>query len=452
MKIPEFSEDLDVIQKLSTFPNAEDGLTAEELKRKFDEAPNKIKDWLNEVLIPAMDEAQVLALEVTVSGNAADGFASDLEFDEIRQAHDAGQACVCLWGSWRLPLVSIADEVARFAAVVDGICYQAEVSQDGVTAGDAVLDNRTRIVTMQGSEEKGYTTDFTLSAILAAHNQGPVVCLCDGIYLPLVAVDGSRAVFSGHDYGTGKYTMVNFHSAGFQVTHGNIGSTGDSGDVSEDVFYIEFDGTEGDYGLGTSRAEIVAAYESGQELRCLVPVGTGVADIPLVHKTVDENGVELRFGGSSAYLKESEGGRTVSAFIGIRDGGVEWGALLHPVVRDGKYIVNITSDGRGGYKADKSYNGVLAVHNAKVLPIECRITVDDISYVVPLCGLFDGRLIYGGSAGGLSLAVFHESNESVTVMADTLVTNMTLEERLEPINTALGTYIQDVDTLIGGDG
>lgn len=227
---------------------------------------------------------------------------------------------------------------------------------------------------------------------------------------------------------------------------------GTSDRETEGVFYIEFYGTEGEYWLASSRAEIVAAYEVGKELRCLVPVGTGVADIPLVHKTVDEDRVELRFGGSSAYLKESEGGRTVSAFIGIRDGCVEWGALLHPVVRDGKYIVNITSDGRGGYKADKTYNGVLAVHNAKVLPIECRITVRDVSYALPLCGLIDGRLIYGGSAGGLSLAVFHKSDESITVMADTLVTNMALEERLETINTALGTYIQDVDTLIGGDG
>ena len=38
MAIPKMTDDLEIIQKLSDLPNATDGLTAEELKAKFDEA------------------------------------------------------------------------------------------------------------------------------------------------------------------------------------------------------------------------------------------------------------------------------------------------------------------------------------------------------------------------------------------------------------------------------
>ena len=58
MALKEFTADVAVIEKLSTFPNAEDGLTAEELKRKFDEAPTAIKQFLNEEVVPAIRELQ----------------------------------------------------------------------------------------------------------------------------------------------------------------------------------------------------------------------------------------------------------------------------------------------------------------------------------------------------------------------------------------------------------
>lgn len=54
MALPKMDKDLAIIQQLSDLPNSEDGLTADELKAKFDEAALAIKAYLNEKLIPAI--------------------------------------------------------------------------------------------------------------------------------------------------------------------------------------------------------------------------------------------------------------------------------------------------------------------------------------------------------------------------------------------------------------
>ena len=51
MKIPKFLDDLSVISKLGDNPGADNGLTAEGLKAKFDEAGLKLQIFLNETLI-----------------------------------------------------------------------------------------------------------------------------------------------------------------------------------------------------------------------------------------------------------------------------------------------------------------------------------------------------------------------------------------------------------------
>lgn len=52
MSIPKFEKDLKIIQKLSDLPNSTEGLTADQLKAKFDEAALAIQQWLNEQFIP----------------------------------------------------------------------------------------------------------------------------------------------------------------------------------------------------------------------------------------------------------------------------------------------------------------------------------------------------------------------------------------------------------------
>ncbi len=55
--LPQLVADLDIIQKLDDEPNDVGGLTAAELKAKFDEAANTIKTYLNGTLLPAIQTA-----------------------------------------------------------------------------------------------------------------------------------------------------------------------------------------------------------------------------------------------------------------------------------------------------------------------------------------------------------------------------------------------------------
>ena len=55
MALPRLTTDLDVIQKLDNEPNDVGGLSADELKAKFDEAPNAVKTWLNDTLLPFLE-------------------------------------------------------------------------------------------------------------------------------------------------------------------------------------------------------------------------------------------------------------------------------------------------------------------------------------------------------------------------------------------------------------
>lgn len=55
MAYERLTDDLDIISKLDTEPNDVGGLSAEELKAKFDEAGNAIKSYINETLLPSME-------------------------------------------------------------------------------------------------------------------------------------------------------------------------------------------------------------------------------------------------------------------------------------------------------------------------------------------------------------------------------------------------------------
>ena len=51
MALKKLEADLSIIAKLGTNPGVDDGLGEEQLKAKFDEAANIIKDYLNNYLI-----------------------------------------------------------------------------------------------------------------------------------------------------------------------------------------------------------------------------------------------------------------------------------------------------------------------------------------------------------------------------------------------------------------
>lgn len=104
LAIPAFEEDVDVIQKLDDEPNDVGGLTAAELKAKFDEAGNRIKTYLNETLVPSISEtvaeaekraeaeaARVLAEEQRAAAEQ-ERVAAEAEREQAEAERRAGEA------------------------------------------------------------------------------------------------------------------------------------------------------------------------------------------------------------------------------------------------------------------------------------------------------------------------------------------------------------------------
>ena len=83
MSIAKLNADLAIIQKLSDLPNATDGLSAQELKARFDESGIAIQRWINEVLIPGLR-----AENVAFAGN------SSLNADTVQEAIETVQGQV----------------------------------------------------------------------------------------------------------------------------------------------------------------------------------------------------------------------------------------------------------------------------------------------------------------------------------------------------------------------
>ena len=87
MALPKFEKDILIISKLADEPNDVGGLSAEELKSKFDEGASLIKDYINEELLPKVEEdIDAAALGITSGGGiGGDAFfpAGDDIYDEL---------------------------------------------------------------------------------------------------------------------------------------------------------------------------------------------------------------------------------------------------------------------------------------------------------------------------------------------------------------------------------
>jgi len=77
MPIPNYTDDLNVIAALPDEPNVTGGLTAQEMKAKFDQGGLMIQEWINSVLIPQLNQsigllAAVNSLDVADLTNSFD--------------------------------------------------------------------------------------------------------------------------------------------------------------------------------------------------------------------------------------------------------------------------------------------------------------------------------------------------------------------------------------------
>ena len=83
MALEIMKENVQIIQALSDYPNQEEGLTAGEMKAKFDEAAVLLQRYINERLVPAVNEKVEKAL---LDSAVADGVSKALETEAAELA------------------------------------------------------------------------------------------------------------------------------------------------------------------------------------------------------------------------------------------------------------------------------------------------------------------------------------------------------------------------------
>lgn len=186
MGYTKMSKDVENISALDTRPNAINGLTAEELKETFDAAGKDLKAYLNETLIPELDEAKEeqdgfneqaaeaiegrKALLVTLSASGA----ASSTVAEILGAHNQRRQVILSYGGALLPLFSIGTGRVSFRAIVpdeSGAANDnvAQLTATGVTGESG--DTWTVTTEQIGAESISYSGNVgihTVSTLIAA--------------------------------------------------------------------------------------------------------------------------------------------------------------------------------------------------------------------------------------------------------------------------------------------
>lgn len=137
MGLPPFDHDMDIIQKLDDEPNDVGGLTAAELKAKFDEPGNVVKQYMNETLIPAVDDAvdhvdQVLEEVKQYTADAIDEWLD--EHPEATTTVQDGAVTTAKLASGAVTTDKIAAEAVTTAKLGESAVITANLSNGAVTA------------------------------------------------------------------------------------------------------------------------------------------------------------------------------------------------------------------------------------------------------------------------------------------------------------------------------
>lgn len=249
MELVEFTGDVEVIQKLGTFPNAEDGLTAEDLKKKFDEAPTAIKKYLNETLVPEVNRiGKNAGKPISVTITTVDGaLTADKSYAELYAAHVAGQTVHCKLPDGSVLALATADENDLLFQGENGRDYQQIIiGADGTITyksgkyallGELVTDATIGVY----PSGDGYESTDTLEDLQESAKAGrTIVCnleVGDGelLRLPMTKREDDAfhfsAVFEGKEY------MVTINADGVTVEisdcgGGNSGGNANYADVS----------------------------------------------------------------------------------------------------------------------------------------------------------------------------------------------------------------------------
>lgn len=130
MAFTKLNEDLDIIVKLDDEPNDVGGFSADELKAKFDEAGNLIKEYLNSVLLVELEQDGASNIGVqNVEGLVATTLKG--AFEEIIQAMaDITQGSVA---DGSITSIKLANGSVETAKISDGNVTSAKIADHAIT-------------------------------------------------------------------------------------------------------------------------------------------------------------------------------------------------------------------------------------------------------------------------------------------------------------------------------
>lgn len=137
LQITYMDGDLNIIQKLDDEPNDVGGLTAAQLKAKFDEGPNIIKDFINDSLIPeilaagATEKARAQAEASRQTAEAARVAAEEERVAAEATRESAETERIAEFAAMAKQIISATTEATKAADTVNGMTVDAETSQPG---------------------------------------------------------------------------------------------------------------------------------------------------------------------------------------------------------------------------------------------------------------------------------------------------------------------------------
>lgn len=129
MAFTKFNKDMDIIQKLDDEPNDVGGLTAAQMKAKFDEPGNAVKDWINNVFIPEAEQE----LNRALMGQIPDGSIGGEKLAD-------GAVCGERLADGAVSREKLADGAVCGEKLADGAVSREKLA-DGVLPKPNLLDN-----------------------------------------------------------------------------------------------------------------------------------------------------------------------------------------------------------------------------------------------------------------------------------------------------------------------
>ena len=166
MAIQKFDADLNIISKLSDYPS-EDGLETDAFKRKFDLGPNLLKNYINDVLIPALD--QIVDVNALLNGILDPTLTKE---DKAARAREVGLAL----NARRIDVGRILNDAQSLGdfAISGGDAFKGFISGDNtvtVNGGRCIIQGN--LIELPDD----YSVDLNFQSGLGGTYRNDIICL-----------------------------------------------------------------------------------------------------------------------------------------------------------------------------------------------------------------------------------------------------------------------------------